>query len=81
MKNAKMAPSQQNGRLPVGRRKLVQQPFFFLVDSCTKFRLPTIKWEEKRPFYVMPTSVWPRPLLKFSDSKIFDRAGHVCQIS
>ena len=34
MKNAKMAASKQNGRLPVGRRKSVQETFLCgLVDS------------------------------------------------
>ena len=34
MKNAKMAASEQNGRLPVGRRKSVQETFLcVLVDS------------------------------------------------
>ena len=34
MKNAKMAASEQNGRLPVGRRESVQETFLcVLVDS------------------------------------------------
>ena len=83
MKNAKMVPLEQNRRLPVGGRKSIQESFCVSWWTLYAYQISFVydKVGGGAAILSLPTSHWPRPLQKNSDSNIFLRAGHVCQIS
>ena len=87
MKNAKMAASKQNGRLPVGRRKSVQETFLcVLVDFICIPNFVCLQQSGRRGGHFKP-----RPLpfghahfRKFQIPKIFtepDVCAKICEFS
>ena len=87
MKNAKMAASKQNGRLPVGRRKSVQETFLcVLVDSICVPNFVCLRQSGRRGGHFKP-----RPLpfghahfRKFQILKFFtepDVCAKICEFS
>ena len=74
MKNAKMAASKQNGRLPVGRRKSVQETFLCgLVDSLCIPNFVRLRQSGRRGghFKPLPLPFGHAHFRKFQIPKIF----------